>query len=697
MKTLRLTTADALVRWLVAQRTVIDGRELPLFAGVFAIFGHGNVVGLGNALDRLRRRSPPGAVRASRGWPSPRSPSRRRSGGGSSMVATSSIGPGAHEHGHRGRRRHANRLPLLLLSGDAFASRIPDPVLQQVEHFDDPTTTVNDAFRAVTRYWDRITRPPRLAQSLPQMLATLLDPADCGPAFLGLPQDVQAEAYDFSARLFEPVVHELPRPRPDVRELDKAAPALRSLAVAAHARRRRRALLARRGAAPRFVEAHEMPVVETVGGKSSLRWDHPLLAGPIGVTGCGCANALAAESDVVLAVGTRLQDFTTGSWTVFRNEELGSSASTPHDSTPSSTSRCPGRGRAGGLARACRRLAGLAGPRRMGARARNRGRRLSRVRRRERTRTDDGPADVRPGRGCRQPARARPRLRAHRRGRLAGRAQRQLAWRRVSRRSTASTGTRAWATRSRARGAPRWPARRRRGVLVRRRRLVPHAQLRALQLGAHRPEGRRDRLRQRRLRGDRPAPGGQGGRPFNNMLDTVGRGAREGRLGGARARAGLRGRSGRVDRRARGGGRPRAKFRPDDRDRDRDAPDRWTRAGRSGRSASRRSPTDRRCRRPRAVARRQAPSSASGGEHLRRADRSRSACSARAGSARCTPSSSPTASRVPCSATVYDLDQALAEADGAQAWRHGGEECRRAAPRGGRRGDLHEHRHARRA
>jgi 3D-(3,5/4)-trihydroxycyclohexane-1,2-dione acylhydrolase (decyclizing) len=217
---------------------------------------------------------------------------------------------------------HANRLPLLLLSGDTFASRIPDPVLQQVEHFATPSTTVNDAFRPVTRYWDRITHPAQVAQSLPLAIATLVDPADCGPAFLGLPQDVQADAYDYPLRLFEQVVHEPRRLRPDRGELAAAVDALRQakapLIVAgggvhyALAEARLRS----------FAEQHGLPVVETMAGKSTLVADHPLYAGPIGVTGAPAANELAAQADVVLAVGTRLQDFTTGSWTVFGNEDL---------------------------------------------------------------------------------------------------------------------------------------------------------------------------------------------------------------------------------------------------------------------------------------------------------------------------------------------------------------------------------------
>jgi 3D-(3,5/4)-trihydroxycyclohexane-1,2-dione acylhydrolase (decyclizing) len=322
MKTVRLTTAQAIVRFLTAQRTVIDGEERPLLAGVFGIFGHGNVTCLGEALHDARGVLPTyrgqneqGMALAAIGYAKAM---RRRQ----FMAATSSVGPGSTNMVTAAAVAHANRLPLLLLSGDTFASRIPDPVLQQVEHADQPSVSVNDAFRPVTRYWDRITHPAQVAQSLPLAIATLIDPADCGPAFLGLPQDVQAEAYDYPVRLFEPVVHEPRRLRPDHRELATAVEALRGakapLIVAgggvhyALAEARLRS----------FAEQHGVPVVETMAGKSALVADHPLYAGPIGVTGAPPANALAAQADVVLAVGTRLQDFTTGSWTVFGNEDL---------------------------------------------------------------------------------------------------------------------------------------------------------------------------------------------------------------------------------------------------------------------------------------------------------------------------------------------------------------------------------------
>ena len=238
------------------------------------------------------------------------------------MVATSSIGPGATNMVTAAGVAHSNRLPVLLLSGDTFANRVPDPVLQQVEHFNNPTTTVNDAFKAVTRYWDRITWPEQIISSLPEAIATMLDPADCGPAFLGLTQDVQGMAYDYPESFFEPSVHLIRRPRPDTEELVAAAELLRGaekpLIVAGggvHYSLATAELAA-------FAERHDTPVVETIAGRTVLPWDHPLNAGPIGVIGSASANALAAEADVVLAVGTRLQDFATGSWTVFQNPTM---------------------------------------------------------------------------------------------------------------------------------------------------------------------------------------------------------------------------------------------------------------------------------------------------------------------------------------------------------------------------------------
>ncbi|MFE0025314.1 3D-(3,5/4)-trihydroxycyclohexane-1,2-dione acylhydrolase (decyclizing) [Amycolatopsis sp. NPDC059021] len=315
---MKLTTAQALVRWMLAQRSeTLDGREVPLFGGVFAIFGHGNVLGLGTALEEHRDEIPiwrghneQGMALAAVGYA--KAAHRRQVG-----VATSSIGPGALNMVTAAGVAHANRLPLLLLPGDTFVSRAPDPVLQQVEHFADPGATVNDAFRAVSRYFDRVTRPEQLLSTLPQVARILTDPADCGPVTLALPQDVQAETYDFPEALFEPVTHRPVRPRPDRRSLTSAAAALRAA---------RRPLLVLGGGvrysgagkrALDFAERHGIPVTETTAGRTLVPHDHPLHAGPLGITGSASANALAAEADVVLAVGTRLQDFTTASWTLF--------------------------------------------------------------------------------------------------------------------------------------------------------------------------------------------------------------------------------------------------------------------------------------------------------------------------------------------------------------------------------------------
>ena len=315
---MRLTTAQALVRWLAAQRAeLLDGAEVPMFPGAFAIFGHGNVLGIGSALYEVRDTLPTWRAQTEQGMALAAIAYAKAMNRRQVMVATSSIGPGALNMVTAAGVAHANRLPLLLLPGDTFVSRAPDPVLQQVEHFGDATTTVNDAFRAVSRYFDRIVRPEQLVASLPQVARILTDPADCGPVVLAMPQDVQAEDWDFPDALFEPVLHRVPRPRADAASLARAAEALRSS--------RRPLIIAGggvrySGAAAELLalaEEHGIPVAETTAGRTLLPDPHPLNAGPIGITGSTAANALAAEADVVLAVGSRLQDFTTASWTVF--------------------------------------------------------------------------------------------------------------------------------------------------------------------------------------------------------------------------------------------------------------------------------------------------------------------------------------------------------------------------------------------
>ena len=316
----RLTMAQALVRYLCNQFTEIEGERVPLFAGVFAIFGHGNVTCLSEALESAqdtlptwRGQNEQSMALAAIGFAKAK---RRRQ----IMVAATSIGPGALNMVTAAAVAHANRLPVLLLSGDTFANRLPDPVLQQVEHFGDPTITINDAFKAVTRYWDRITHPEQILSSLPQAVATMLDPADCGPAFLGLAQDAQEMAFDYPLAFFEPTVWSIPRPRPDQRKLSEAAALLKTakkpLLIAGGGVRYS---LAEQAVAD-FAVKHGLPIVETIAGKGAVTHDHPAHAGPLGIVGSTSANALAEEADVILAIGTRLQDFTTGSWTAFRKD-----------------------------------------------------------------------------------------------------------------------------------------------------------------------------------------------------------------------------------------------------------------------------------------------------------------------------------------------------------------------------------------
>jgi 3D-(3,5/4)-trihydroxycyclohexane-1,2-dione acylhydrolase (decyclizing) len=322
METVRLTTAQALVRWMLAQRTEIDGRPAPVFGGVFAIFGHGNVVALAEALEPVQNSLPTWRGHNEQSMALAAIAYAKAMNRRQIMVATSSIGPGSTNMITAAACAHANRLPVLLISGDTFQHRLVDPVLQQVEVFGDPSLTVSDSFKTVTRYWDRITHPAQILQSLPQALAMMLDPADCGPAFLALPQDIAAEAFDYPAQFFEERSHVIRRPGPDPREVEAAG---RAIAAA-----RNPLIIAGGGvhysgaveALTAFAERRGIPVTETVAGKSTLVSDHPNFAGPIGVTGSTSANLLAADADVVLAIGTRLQDFTTGSWSVFRDESM---------------------------------------------------------------------------------------------------------------------------------------------------------------------------------------------------------------------------------------------------------------------------------------------------------------------------------------------------------------------------------------
>lgn len=318
--TVNLTMAQAVVRYLCNQYTEIDGERLPLFAGVFGIFGHGNVTCLAEALERVQDQLPTwrgqneqSMALAAIGYAKAR---RRRQ----IMIATSSVGPGATNMVTAAGVAHANRLPVLLLAGDTFTNRLPDPVLQQVEHFGSPSTTVNDSFRAVSRFWDRITHPAQIIQSLPQALATMLDPADCGPAFIGLPQDIQEIAYEYPEEFFTQTVWRIPRPRPSRDQVSAAAEALKTA---------KKPLIISGGGVrysgagqtlADFATRRGIPMAETIAGKGAVTHDHPVYVGPMGIEGTDAAKDLAESADVVIAVGTRMQDFTTGSWTTFAKD-----------------------------------------------------------------------------------------------------------------------------------------------------------------------------------------------------------------------------------------------------------------------------------------------------------------------------------------------------------------------------------------
>ena len=317
MSTVRLTAAQAMVRYLAGQLVDDADAGVPYFAGVWAIFGHGNVAGLGEALyaardvlPTLRAHNEQGMAHAAIAFA--KQMRRRRA-----MVCTTSIGPGATNLATAAALAHVNRLPVLLVPGDVFATRRPDPVLQQVEDFADGTVSANDCLRPVSRYFDRITRPEQLLDSLPRAMATLMDPASCGPVTLAFCQDVQAEAWDFPEEFLTPRRWRIRAPRPDRRELDQLVAALKGA---------RAPLIIAGGGVPygraeallsEFSQSRGIPVAETQAGKGSLTWEHPLNLGGVGVTGSSAANATAAAADVIIGLGTRLQDFTTGSRMLF--------------------------------------------------------------------------------------------------------------------------------------------------------------------------------------------------------------------------------------------------------------------------------------------------------------------------------------------------------------------------------------------
>ncbi len=312
-KSLRLTMAQAVVKYMTAQKVEIEGQRLPLFNGVFAIFGHGNVAGLGEALWHVQEQLPTYRAHNEQAMAHAaiafaKTHNRRRM-----MACTASAGPGSTNMVTAAAVAHVNRLPVLFLPGDTFATRIPDPVLQQVENFHDYTLTSNDCFKPVSRFFDRITRAEQLLASLPQALRVLTDPVDCGPVTLALPQDVQTMSFDYPEHFFAEKVHLLRRQSPDSIELEVAITLIRQAA---------KPLLIAGGGVhysgalkelDTLVRTFNMPVGETQAGKGALPWDHPQNMGTIGVSGAASTNALAAEADLVLAVGTRLGDFASGS------------------------------------------------------------------------------------------------------------------------------------------------------------------------------------------------------------------------------------------------------------------------------------------------------------------------------------------------------------------------------------------------
>ncbi|HYT66706.1 MAG TPA: 3D-(3,5/4)-trihydroxycyclohexane-1,2-dione acylhydrolase (decyclizing) [Vicinamibacterales bacterium] len=315
----RLTMAQALVEFLTQQYTSLDGVEQQFFGGVFAIFGHGNVAGLGQALlqakDRLRcyaARNEQAMVHSAVGFA--KMANRRRA-----FACTSSIGPGATNMLTGAALATINRLPVLLLPGDIFATRGPAPVLQQLESAASQDISVNDCFKPVSRYWDRINRPEQLITALPEALRILTSPAETGAVTLCLPQDVQPEAFDYPEALFRKRVWTMARPRPDRMVVGEAAAWLRSASAP---------LIVAGGGAiyseatdtlARFAAATGVPVVETMAGKGTMAFDHPQALGAVGVTGAAGANRLARDADLVIVVGSRLSDFTTASKTAFQH------------------------------------------------------------------------------------------------------------------------------------------------------------------------------------------------------------------------------------------------------------------------------------------------------------------------------------------------------------------------------------------
>jgi len=322
-ETERLTTSQAIVRFLMAQLVSRDGSEpMPFFGGLIGIFGHGNLAGMGQAMFQyrdqfrfLQARNEQGMVHMATGY----AKMRNRLG---TLACSTSVGPGATNMVTGAALATVNRLPVLLFPSDVFATRLVAPVLQQIEYSGSLDTSANDAFRAVSRYFDRIHRPEQLTASLMEAMRVLTSPADVGAATIALPEDVQAEAHDFPARLFAPRIWEIARQRPDRRAVARAVQLIRAA--------KRPFIIAGGGviyseatdALKAFVDATGIPVGETQAGKGSLPYDHPLNLGAFGASGTRWANEIGDEADVVIGIGTRYTDFTTGSKTLFSNPNV---------------------------------------------------------------------------------------------------------------------------------------------------------------------------------------------------------------------------------------------------------------------------------------------------------------------------------------------------------------------------------------
>ena len=322
MKKIKLTCAHAIVKHLISQKILINGKKKPLFAGVFGIFGHGNVACLGQALQENQKELPTWRGHHEQNMALTAVAYARAKRRRQIFVATSSVGPGSTNMVTAAGVAMSNRLPILFLPGDAYANRMPDPALQQVEHFNNPGITQNDAFKPVTRYFDRITRPEQILQTLPQAIQIMLDPADCGPACLSLCQDIQGEIFDYPEEFFKEIVHTIRRPKPDDFQIKQAAEKIKKskypIIISGGGIFYSEAM----NELGDFATKHNIPVTQTVMGYSTMKRDHPYFVGPIGGLGGRAANSLAKQTDMAIAVGTKLGDFTTGSWANFENTDF---------------------------------------------------------------------------------------------------------------------------------------------------------------------------------------------------------------------------------------------------------------------------------------------------------------------------------------------------------------------------------------